>query len=158
MLLGGLWHGAAWTYVFWGAYQGALLMAFRTGAEALARKPQRWLDSPWAKAMGVVAMFHLTCYGWLIFRAKSAGQIGSMTASLLGPYDFSAPDVRAYFWQLLFYAGPLVILHAIEAWRNDLVVVLRFPPLLRYAIYAGVFYLTVLWGDFGGAQFIYFQF
>ena len=44
MILGGLWHGAAWTYMLWGAYQGALLMVFRSGAEWLVRRPQAWLE------------------------------------------------------------------------------------------------------------------
>jgi D-alanyl-lipoteichoic acid acyltransferase DltB (MBOAT superfamily) len=158
MLLGGLWHGAAWTYVLWGAYQGALLMAFRTGAEWLERRPQRWLDHPWARAAGVVIMFHLTCYGWLIFRAHSVGQIASFTASLFGAGGASSPAVVAYLWQVLFFAGPLVLFHAYEAWRDDLKAIFMLRPVARYAICLALFYATVLWGEFGGGEFIYFRF
>jgi D-alanyl-lipoteichoic acid acyltransferase DltB (MBOAT superfamily) len=158
MVLGGLWHGAAWTYVIWGAYQGALLMAFRTGATWLARRPHAWLDKPWARAAGVVLMFQLTCYGWLIFRAKSVSQIGDMTASLAGAYGYRSPVAANYLWQLLFFAGPLLVLHAFEAWRDDLKAVLTLRPVMRYAICAVLLYMTVLWGEFGGAEFIYFRF
>jgi alginate O-acetyltransferase complex protein AlgI len=158
MVLGGLWHGAAWTYVIWGCYQGALLMAFRTGAEWLERKPQAWLDTAWARALGVVLMFHLTCYGWLIFRARSVDQIYKMTASLGAGYDFAAPTARSYLLQLLFFAGPLMVIHAYEAWRDDLMIVLKLPATIRFAVCAAVLYMTVLWGEFGGAEFIYFRF
>jgi D-alanyl-lipoteichoic acid acyltransferase DltB (MBOAT superfamily) len=158
MILGGLWHGAAWTYVLWGAYQGALLMAFRTGQEWLARRPQMWLDSAWARALGILVMFHLTCYGWLIFRAHSFGQIVGMSASLGGAYDFASPRSASYALQLGFFAGPLLVMHAYEAWRDDLMVVFTLPVAVCVAVCAVLFYMTVLWGEFGGPEFIYFRF
>lgn len=158
MILGGLWHGAAWTYILWGAYQGALLMAFRSGQAWLAHRPRVRLDATWVKALGIVLMFQLTCYGWLIFRAKSFQQIVAMTASLIGPYRFDSPDAISYARQLAFFAGPLLLIHAYEAWRDDLMAVLKLPAVARYAVCAVVFYMTVLWGEFGGAPFIYFRF
>jgi hypothetical protein len=144
--------------VLWGTYQGALLMAFRTGAEWLTRRPQAWLEAPWAKAVGVLLMFQLTCYGWLIFRARSVRQILDLTVSLGGGYHLSAPGARSYVAQLVFFGGPLLALHAYEAWRDDLLVVFRMPAPVRYAICAVLLYMTVLWGEFGGAEFIYFRF
>jgi D-alanyl-lipoteichoic acid acyltransferase DltB (MBOAT superfamily) len=158
MVLGGLWHGAAWTYVVWGAYQGALLIAFRTGATWLSTRPQAWLERPWARAAGVVLMFQLTCYGWLIFRANSVAQIGDLTASLAGAYGYRSAVAASYAWQLLFFAGPLLVLHAFEAWRDDLKVVLTLRPALRYAICAVLLYMIALWGEFGSAEFIYARF
>ena len=158
MVLGGLWHGAAWTYVLWGCYQGALLMAFRTGQEWLERSKSTLLDSRWAQAVGIVLMFQLTCYGWLIFRAESAGQIASMTASLAGGYDFTTPVAASYLAQLVFFASPLLLIHAFEAWRDDLMAVLTLPAPARYSLCALLLYATVLWGEFGGAEFIYFRF
>ena len=76
MVLGGLWHGAAWTFVIWGVYQGVLLIAYRA-AERLEAFRQFVTGPATARAhrrRGSI-MFHLTCYGWLIFRARSAGQI-----------------------------------------------------------------------------------
>jgi len=158
MLLGGLWHGAAWTYVLWGAYQGALLMAFRTGAEWIERHPQRWIDRPWARVAGVLLMFQLTCYGWLIFRAHSVTQLASFTASLLGMHGGSSPIVANGVWQLVFFAGPLLLFHAYEARRDDLKAIFTLRPVARYAICLALLYATVLWGEFGGGEFIYFRF
>jgi alginate O-acetyltransferase complex protein AlgI len=160
MLLGGLWHGAAWTFVLWGAYQALLLVSFTLVAgRRRRRKPARgWRASRLAKAAAIVGMFHLTCYGWLIFRSKSVGQIGELTADLVERFHPSTAALSTLGLPLLFYAGPLLVVHAFEAAHDDPAVVFRWPLLVRYSAYAAIFYLIVLFGDFAGAQFIYFQF
>ncbi len=157
MVLGGLWHGAAWTYVLWGAYQGALLMLFRTGDEWLVRRPQQWLGSPVARVVGTILMFHLTCYGWLIFRANSVEQIGQMTMSLVDASS-GPPIPVGQLERLLFFGLPLLVLHGYEAWRDDVMALPKLSAPVRYALCFSLFYLTVFFGEFGGAQFIYFRF
>ena len=49
-------------------------------------------------------------------------------------------------------------MHACEAWFDDGLVVPTLPVGVRYSIYAATGYLTLLFGNFGGAEFIYFQF
>ena len=74
MVLGGLWHGAAWTFVLWGVYHGLLLIVYRAADRAAGLRS--WLRGarlPLARVRRWAVMFHLTCYGWLIFRARSAG-------------------------------------------------------------------------------------
>ena len=157
MLLGGLWHGAAWPFVIWGAYQGALLVAFRRAREVL--RGSAWLprlERPAWRLLGWLVMFHLTCYGWLIFRAESAAQIGALTRRLFA--GWSAPAAVPDFWPFVFYAAPLLAVHGWEAWKDDLRAVLQLPLIPRYAVYVALGYLTVLFGEFAGSQFIYFQF
>jgi hypothetical protein len=103
-------------------------------------------------------MFHLTCFGWLIFRSRSAGQIAAMTARLIGSFSPSSIDVDGLLVPLAMYVAPLLVVHACEAFYNDVLVVPRLPAGVRYSIYAATFYLTMLFGNFGGAEFIYFQF
>jgi alginate O-acetyltransferase complex protein AlgI len=71
MLLGGLWHGAAWTFVLWGAYHGALLCAYRVFRESWDALPRV------ARQLG---MFVLVLIGWVFFRSTSF----TMAATLLG--------------------------------------------------------------------------
>ncbi|WP_269514142.1 MBOAT family O-acyltransferase [Brevundimonas subvibrioides] len=65
MLLGGLWHGAAWTFVAWGALHGGVQVVERLGRSILGpgRGPPAWL--------GGLITFHIVCLGWILFRAES---------------------------------------------------------------------------------------
>jgi alginate O-acetyltransferase complex protein AlgI len=158
MLLGGLWHGAAWTFVFWGFYQGLVLVVGRWIEQLAGRAGWKEHDglTPTRFVLGVV-MFHVVCYGWLIFRAGSMAQIGGLTHALF--FDWRAgPQAGPYAWALLSYALPLLVVHAWEVWQGDLLALLQAPRVWRYSLYAAVFYLTLLFGDFGGSEFIYFQF
>jgi D-alanyl-lipoteichoic acid acyltransferase DltB (MBOAT superfamily) len=158
MLLGGLWHGAAWTFVLWGFYQGLLLIAYNLVARL--GLVQRWLlgsASP-ARVLGWLVMFHLTCYGWLVFRASSLGQLGRMSTSLLLDFSPATVNVQGLLVPLLMHVTPLLVVHACEAWFNDVLAVRRLPLAVRYSVYAATFYLTMLFGNFGGSDFIYFQF
>jgi D-alanyl-lipoteichoic acid acyltransferase DltB (MBOAT superfamily) len=158
MVLGGLWHGAAWTFVLWGAYHGLLLIAYREAARA--RALSRWVLglSVASRITGWLLMFHLTCYGWLIFRAGSMRQLWDLTSSLLTNFAPGSIQVQQMLVPLLLYATPLVLVHACEAYFEDALIVRRLPVGVRYSVYAATFYLTMLFGNFGGSEFIYFQF
>jgi len=153
MVLGGLWHGAAWTFVIWGVYQGLAL--------GIARGMADWnitLRHTWQKVLLGVVMFHVTCYGWLIFRAQSAGQIVDFTRRLVTDFAVTATTVHALLTPLLLIVLPLLVVHIYQARHDDELAVLHLPRPVRYAIYGGVFWLVLVFGNFHGAEFIYFQF
>jgi alginate O-acetyltransferase complex protein AlgI len=152
MLLGGLWHGAAWTFLLWGLYQGVLLILYRPFESTFAALPQRARFAAW------LVMFHLTCYGWLIFRAPSFAAVRALSHSLFFELHPSAIDVTGILVPLLLYTTPLILVHLIEAWADDLLIVPRLQVGVRYAIYVATLYLIILFGNFGGSDFIYFQF
>ena len=74
MLLGGLWHGAAWTFVLWGALHGIGLLVER-------RLPLR-LPS----VVGRLVTFHFVCFGWILFRAESLGAAGDVLGRLFSAW------------------------------------------------------------------------
>ena len=152
MALGGLWHGAAWTFIIWGVYEGALLVAYRPH--------ERWFAAlkGMPRVIAWFVMFHLTCYGWIIFRAPSFGQLWRLTTDLFGHFAPGAVDVTGLLVPLLAYVAPLIAVHACEARADDTLVVPRLPIALRYTVYAATLYLVLLFGNFGGTEFIYFQF
>lgn len=90
MLLGGLWHGAAWNFVLWGLWHGLLLMGERL------RPGLKWGASPTAPAIrpaaptrvaamaAVVRTFLLVMLGWVVFRAPDMAAAGRMYAGMLG--------------------------------------------------------------------------
>jgi len=158
MVLGGLWHGAAWTFVFWGIYHGALLIAYRAAERWHAFHRLVAGPTPLARVLSWAVMFHLTCYGWLIFRARSAGQICTLSSTLVANFAPASVNVDGLLVPLLLHTIPLLAVHACEAWFDDGLVVPRLPVGVRYSIYTAAGYLTLLFGNFGGAEFIYFQF
>ncbi len=76
-LASGLWHGAAWTYVAWGAYNGVFLVLDRLFL-------LRWLDRLPRLAANVLT-FAITLAGWLLFRATSLSQAGELAANMVSP-------------------------------------------------------------------------
>ena len=162
MVLAGLWHGAAWTFVLWGAYQGLLLVLFRLAALLrLGRGRHRSFAAwkfTWKDAPGALGMFALTCYGWLLFRSESWSQAAGLTGRLLAGSGMSWAVAVNMGVPLLVYAGPLLVLHLAEAARGDLDMIPRAPLVVRYSVYAALIYTIVLFSDFRGSEFLYFQF
>ena len=157
MLLGGLWHGAAWTFVLWGLYQGALLILYRPVEPRLASLT-RGSRGRALRLTAWLVMFHLTCYGWLIFRAPSFAKLRELTGALFLNFAPATMDTAGLLIPLLVYTGPLLVVHALEARADDVLAVPRLPVALRYTIYVATVYLILLFGNFGGSDFIYFQF
>jgi alginate O-acetyltransferase complex protein AlgI len=73
MLIGGLWHGASWTFVVWGAYHGLLLAAYRMTAD-------RWDALPRLVRQG--ATFLLVALGWVFFRSRDMAMAGSLLGTM----------------------------------------------------------------------------
>ncbi len=156
MILGGLWHGASWTFVLWGVYHGLLLVVHRIAEPWLRRmEPADPVERACWKALRIVATFHLVCLGWLFFRAKSVEQaIGMLSAIVHRP----AIPAASSLVPVLVVVVPLLIVQLIQYLADDLDVIARTPWYFRSAFYTACFYAIVLGANFGGQQFIYFQF
>jgi alginate O-acetyltransferase complex protein AlgI len=159
MVLGGLWHGAAWTFVIWGAYQGVMLVIGRA-IDAIGTR--RGIVIPpglnWKRVLLGVLMFQVTCYGWLIFRAESFHQVAAFTSLLVRdvrPTENTWASLALPFLEII---APLLVVHIFQARRRSESAVLELNWSTRYALYGAIVLLIVLFGDFEGAQFIYFQF
>lgn len=157
MLLGGLWHGAAWNYVLWGAYHGAALSAHRviTGGTGRPPTPDGRIEAV-AKTLGF-GLF--TLYGWLLFRAHSFDQIADFTRTLstgAGGLRFAAslPPLSTLLgvmllagWEFAQFrsGGDGKFYQKFHAWAIGLMVALMV-------------FLIVMGTSNAPAQFIYFQF
>ena len=156
MILGGLWHGAAWTFVLWGIYQGLLLVGHRLAEPWLERiDPIDPVDRACWKGLRIVATFHLVCLGWLLFRARSVEQAVGMLSAIVNRPASPRPPTSS---RSLVVVIPLLVVQLIQYLADDLDVIARTPWYVRSAFYTACFYAFVLGGEFGGSQFIYFQF
>jgi D-alanyl-lipoteichoic acid acyltransferase DltB (MBOAT superfamily) len=156
MLLGGLWHGAAWNFVLWGGLHGALLAAHRRFGRGRRDEgtPLRARD-----ALPILLCFHATCLLWIFFRAATTGDAVAILRRLFtGSYLGEWPLLPAALVALC------AALHAGERWLRP-----RLPR-LRAALGDGAFGGAAEGALFGliaalavaasgvGAEFIYFQF
>ncbi len=98
MLLGGLWHGAAWTFVVWGGYHGALLSVYR-------RWPAIWDEQPiWARR---TFTFLLVVIGWALFRAPTWADATNLFSRLLWPHSGSWMTGAPVLLAMCIIAGTL---------------------------------------------------
>lgn len=160
MVLGGLWHGAAWNFVFWGIYHGGILCIHRLAQPWLDRfKPRTNLSSNAWLVVRVVFFFHVTCLGWLFFRASSAPQVWQMVSAVVTRphFDRSVLNDTAI---LTFFctAGTMFLIEVVQYWSKEYAVVFRWPVVVRAMIYAAGILAFALFGNYQGVQFIYFQF
>ncbi len=151
MALGGLWHGAAWTFVAWGVFHGILLSGERF--LGLRQSPSDAESAPWAtRAVRIAIMFHLTCLGWLLFRAPDWATVQTVFANL---FDFSAGDVRGL--RCLTIVLACAAAHALPAFR-DLGDRFARVPSIGQGVLAGLCMWALLLLSPSAKPFIYFQF
>lgn len=156
MLLGGLWHGANWTFVVWGGLHGACLAAER----CLKRAAIRWnLPSPLAfKLLFGLITYALVNLTWVLFRAKTLPAAMAMLGAMAGLHAHAAavlPTVKI-LETVLCAAG---LLSAQWYMRDKTLenVVAQAPPLLVASAWVGMAFAIVITQGTGDA-FIYFQF
>ncbi|UUX96832.1 MBOAT family O-acyltransferase [Aquabacterium sp. J223] len=160
MTLGGLWHGAAWNFVLWGVYQGALLCVHRffTGDRRPAA-PRPGLTGAAVGALQIAFFFVFVCYGWLLFRANSFDQIVLFTQTLLGfgpsgvPSVIPKPPLSALAGMALLFALQLA-----EHLQGRLDAVRFWPRPVQGALCAVALVILVMGTSNAPVQFIYFQF
>ncbi len=156
MLLGGLWHGAAWNFVLWGAFHGMLLIVYK-----LFEKPRSSAASSPNSLISffqTVFFFHLVCLGWLFFRAKSLPQIGMMLKSLFFNFHFFELFQFPGWERMTVLIGLLMAAQILQFQKGDLLALRRIHPVLKWTVYALIFHLMLDFGSGAAQQFIYFQF
>jgi D-alanyl-lipoteichoic acid acyltransferase DltB (MBOAT superfamily) len=154
MVLGGLWHGAAWTFVVWGTIHGAWLAAHRWLS---GRWPRRGPLGAFATGVRMAATFLIVCVTWLFFRALSVSQAATFMASLFGSWAIT--DLAGAAWPLVaVYVVPLLLYEAWVERAGDLFAILDRHWLARALLYT-VIVLALFWFPAPTpSEFIYFQF
>lgn len=156
MLLAGIWHGANWKFALWGAYHGALLIAFHASAP-WKRLSESATQSVFGKAFWVGSMWVLTLVGWSIFRSEDMTQLGGWFMALTN-WDAAAgiDFVRPSLW-LLFHVMPLLLLQLGTLKHRDEAEMGTFHWAVRGTVYV-VLFLFVATSMVNDQEFLYFQF
>ena len=153
MVLAGLWHGAAWTFILWGAYHACLLMAFHY----CPRWQQACQSGRAARFACWVGMCGFTLFGWAIFRSDSIFQFylwftGIFQCQAIGVMEWEKPAR----W-LLLHIGPLLLLQCATIKDRNEASLDHHHWLTRGFIYLLLFIFTVT-SMVNDQEFIYFQF
>jgi D-alanyl-lipoteichoic acid acyltransferase DltB (MBOAT superfamily) len=157
MLIGGLWHGAAWTFVVWGGIHGVGLAiehyrADRRQTLGLPEPPQ----TPARRIVEWLITFNVVCLAWVFFRSPTFDTAFTMLQRLFTAWG-PAPLVTPLL--LLTIAGMLASQFVPEdAMRQIQARFSRFPVVAQGLTLAGCFFLINALGPIGVAPFIYFQF
>ncbi|MEQ1930679.1 MAG: MBOAT family O-acyltransferase [Parvularculaceae bacterium] len=156
MLLGGLWHGASWTFVVWGGLHGLYLAAERFLRETVPE--QEWFKSLWFKAAMAVLTYFLINITWVFFRAQDFGEASTMLASMFG---LAVKPERVLYYNEIIPALVVVAGMVISHWRmraTSLEAAVAATPrwLIASVLAAMLFMLVITQGS--DSAFIYFQF
>ena len=167
MVLGGLWHGAAWNFVLWGIFHGTILSLHRIvkGMGRGVRTADNTLGVLLLKCFG---MFQLTCVGWILFRAQSLNEVATIFGSILslGYNPTTCPKMLAdliwFAWLPLTVMGYMFLKevrsHLFARYRLLKYLDLHEQPIvIRSSVYGVLVYLLCLYGA-SAQSFIYFQF
>lgn len=158
MTLGGLWHGASWTFVAWGVLQGALLAGHREFRLLAGRVSwlERTLGTPPGRLLCVAVTFLAVALGWVLFRATTF----TSAWLIFGRLFVSTPGERTPLHDggLWYTVAVVAVAHLIGSYGWWKPLKERLPaPALGFG-YAAVLTLTLLLAPDNGRAFIYFQF
>ena len=158
MTLGGLWHGANWTFVGWGVLHGFFLITHRSFREFADRRPRLdgWLQTIPGTVCRTAVTFLCVCVGWVVFRSSSFASAGAMLGRLVIPHaGISLPLPAIGFWYTVACVAICHLFGQTGWWPRWAP---RMPaPVMGFG-YATVIILTMLLAPDSGKAFIYFQF
>lgn len=157
MMLGGLWHGAAWNFLMWGTYHGLCLVIERAlcgrrehclslGSSDVAVKVSRVLS--------ILLVFVMVSFGWLLFTLTLGETVHLVLA--IGLNFGKMPFFEMRFFPVLIYMLPVFAYHIVYLLRDRRWVqqyVLRFSY-----VYYGLMLFLILTNSGSVSQFVYFQF
>ncbi len=155
MLIAGLWHGAAWTFVIWGLYHGLWQVIHRWLVTNVPAERRQFWGTPLGGWLCWTATLLLTLVGWVFFRART----GFEAFQILGGLGCATTALTGELWHTLWwFSWPVV---AVDAWMekaDDLLVVPRQHAVVRGLVYSFLVVWLCVFAVRTASEFIYFQF
>lgn len=161
MLLGGLWHGANWTFLAWGAFHGLILIAYRlvdVDRRIMPRVNNMMQTNPVAgfsaNAILVALMFVLTMIGWLLFRAPDMQTVIDYFSGI-----FRDGGMASSHWATLaMFTVPLILVQCWQRYSGTLEFLAASPFFIRFNLLLFLIFSLIFLAPQGASDFIYFAF
>ena len=160
MILGGLWHGAGWMYLLWGAYHG-LLLAGHKALKKVWKVPEALKGTTTLKALNVMLTFCLIVIGFTIFRADSLETLSAIGTQIFGDFHLSvAPQfVESYLMIVLAIAAALFVHFTPRNWTTGVSTAYSATPLVvQGVLLALVLFFVIQARSSDIVPFIYLQY
>jgi D-alanyl-lipoteichoic acid acyltransferase DltB (MBOAT superfamily) len=169
-LISGIWHGANWTYVVWGALHGIFLMFAIVKDDFLEKRKIKFLkNNKLLHVLNVFITLQLVCFAWIFFRANSIQDATTIIHKIgYGEYSIQTfiesisalADNPKNFSRILFIMLLMGIFYVIDPFVDKIIKgkILLSKPYMKYLLYSFMVASIILFGFFGEVSFIYFQF
>lgn len=163
-LISGLWHGASWTFVLWGALHGVYNIVGRATHAWRTALYTRLGVAPRVQAvLRIFFTFHLVAIGWVLFRAQTLADVDvifqRLFTAFIPAHGVGVQELSGFHLGLsLVWIAVLIGVEGIQRAGDIRVLLAQYSAPFRWAAYTALVLLIVLFGKFGGADFIYFQF
>jgi D-alanyl-lipoteichoic acid acyltransferase DltB (MBOAT superfamily) len=169
-MLSGIWHGASWTFVIWGALHGMFLVFGLLTAPARDSIrlffSRRWLDKVFT-VLSILFVFHLVSFAWIFFRANTVSDAFIIISKLTSGWEklpviisqLTTLKLGTFELGLVFFM--ILLMEIFHTWlrKGNVFENLRQRPAWqRWGVYYLICGTIVLFGKFDSQQFIYFQF
>ena len=158
MMLGGLWHGAAWSYLVWGTYHGICLVVERMFCgrreNCLQIGKQGW-SLIVSRYLSMALVFMVVSLGWLLFKLPHFNEAVLYVKCIFANYG-SVIFLDSKLLPILLYAIPVIVYHTLYCYRNTPFVQ---QYILRYNyVFYGLMLFLILTNSGSVSSFVYFQF
>jgi len=168
-LISGLWHGANWTYIFWGALHGSYLIVEKL-TEKFKLKITNLISNNFKKYIQIIFTFSLISFAWIFFRANNVSDAFLVIEKMFSNFD-SYINFNFFFnSKTVFGLGKIELIitflsvmilegfHFIQSKGSIRIILSKQVIYIRWMIYLTILFWIILFGEFGKNQFIYFQF
>lgn len=157
MLIGGLWHGAAWKFVFWGAMHGAGLAVHKASKPWLDRLPNNWL----VRSVSWIVTMVFVSFLWVFFRADSWTDSWLIVKNIVTNFNFAYIPVFMqvrYVWCIMM--AVIMVAHAVPSrwWTSMGNIFVRSHWVVKLVVFVVVVQLVIQFMSEEVSPFIYFQF
>ena len=160
MLLGGLWHGASWNFVFWGAIHGIALALHKFWRSLLGRD-KHYQSRGIRRVLGILLTFHLVCLCWIFFRNSTFEASWTMIHQIVANFQpqLFGQLVDGYKMVFAFMAVGFVLHFLPDRWEEACQRgVIRLPLVAQALLLILIIYVVIQVKTSDIQPFIYFQF
>ena len=161
MLLGGLWHGASWNFILWGALHGVALGCHKFFSQEILHHDRHYYSAGWRRIVAIIITFHFVCFCWIFFRCsdmETAVTMLNQVATNFHP-ELLWQVISGYPWVFGLMAFGIISHYLPDSWQQHIVARLSMTNVFVCAVLiTAVIYIVIQVKSSDIQPFIYFQF